>query len=94
MAGAGASIVFGLIVWWAYGRFESRAKKSLSGVGALLVALIVYFLLGFVFVMVRPERAHETGTAMVRGLKAFTLMLIVVNSIVLAFRLRPKSGTA
>ena len=89
VAGVGASVVFGVIVWWAYGRFQSRPTKALCSFGASILATIVYCVLGIVFMMARPERMHETGVAIAHGFKTFAVMAAVVQSIMMTWR-RPR----
>jgi hypothetical protein len=91
VAGVGASVVFGSILWWAYGRFQSRLTKVLFSVGVFIVAMVVYFALGIAFMMARPERMHETGAAIAHGLKTFAFMAIFVQATIMSRRTKTKA---
>lgn len=91
VAGVGASVVFGAILWWAFGRFQSRLKKALFHACACIVAIILYFALGIAFMMARPERMHETGAAIAHGLKIFAFMAIFVQAIIMSWRAKTKA---
>jgi branched-subunit amino acid ABC-type transport system permease component len=90
VAGVGASVFFGAILWWAYGRFQPRLTKVLFSVDAFIVAMVVYFALGIAFMMARPERMHETGAALAHGLKTFAFMAIFVQAVVMSRRAKTK----
>jgi hypothetical protein len=86
VAAVGASIVAGLILWWACGRYQSRITRALFSVITIFVGFLVYFLLGILFIVMRPGIAHETGLAINHGLKVLTTMLLAVNAAILALR--------
>jgi hypothetical protein len=86
VAAVGASIVAGLILWWACGRYQSRITRALFSVITIFVGFLVYFLVGILFIVMRPGIAHETGLAINHGLKVLTTMLLAVNAAILALR--------
>src|SRR5262249_377895 len=91
VAAVGASAVAGLILWWASGRYESRLKRGLFSAITILLGFVVYFVLGVLFLIVRPDVARETGLAIGHGVKVLSMMLLAVNAVVLSVRRRPKA---
>lgn len=93
VAAVGASVVVGLILWWAIGRYhQSRLKRALAAAGAVFLGFVVYLILGVAFVVIRPERAHETGVELGHGFKTLSIMLGVVTAIILAVRGRARAN--
>lgn len=82
----GASAVAGLILWWACGRYQSRLKRALFSAIAILLGFVAYFALGLLFIIIRPDVAHETGLAIGHGVKVLTTMLVIVNAVILTVR--------
>ena len=92
VAAAGATVVAGLMMWWACGRYQSRLKRALFGVAAVFLGFFAYFVLGILFVVMRPDVARETGSAIFgHGVKTLSMMLLAVNIVVLNVRRRPKA---
>ena len=88
-----ASLVVGLVLWWAIGRYyHSRLKRSIAAVGTILLGFVVYFLfaiiLAITLAVVHPERAHETGLALGdalgHGFRVLAVMLTAVTALILA----------
>src|SRR5262249_18850602 len=92
VAAAGATVVAGLMMWWACGRYQSRLKRALFGVAAVFLGFFAYLVLGILFVVMRPDVARETGSAIFgHGVKTLSMMLLAVNIVVLNVRRRPKA---
>lgn len=91
VAAVGGSAVAGLILWSAYGRYQSPLKRAVFTVVAFLIGFVAYFVLGVFFIIVRPELARETGVAIGHGFKVLTTMLLIVNAVVLSVRGRAKN---
>lgn len=94
VAAVGASVVAGLMLWWASGRYQSRLARAVSSVTTIIVGFLVYLVLGILFVVMRPERAHQTGLELGHGFKVLTIMLAAVTAIILALRSPKSRGTS
>jgi uncharacterized membrane protein len=84
-----ASLLAGLIIWWAYGRFPSRAMKALFAVGTVLVSFVFYVVAGVILipmVYATKTEAGAAGATLGHGFKVLGAMLLVVNATVLATR--------
>jgi uncharacterized membrane protein len=94
VAVVGAGVAAGVMLWWACGRYQSRLARALLSVTAIIVGFLVYLVLGILFVVIRPERAHETGLALGHGFQVLTIVLAVVTAAILALRSPKSRGTS
>lgn len=91
VTGVLASLLAGLVLWWAFGRYrDSRFKKGLAIFGAMILGYVLYLALGTTFAIIaavlHPERARETGEVLGHGFKTLPLMLMIVAISVLSLR--------
>ena len=89
VATAGGSLISILIVRWTFHRFDIGGKRLVRGAvagGAILVGLIAYFVLGFIFLLIRPEHAPEIGAAIGGGF-GVGAKIILAATIVCVFAL-------
>ncbi len=97
VAAAGASLVAGLIMWWAFDRYQSRLARCLFCAVAILLSFIVYFVFGLLILIpvltATSSEASEAGVALGHGIKILTTMLLVVTAFALSIRGRAKVGT-
>jgi hypothetical protein len=88
-----ASVVAGIIMWWAFGRYQSRLKRSLSSVAAVLLSFALYFVSEFVsLAMSPPGMVQERGLEFSQGFKALTTLLLVAIVAVSAIRIGSPKG--
>ena len=93
IAAAVACLVAGLIMWWAFDRYQSRLAKGLFAGLAILLGFVIYFVSGIVLIPIlstSTSEASEAGTAIGHGFKMLSTLLLVVTSILLAIRGRSK----
>jgi len=93
VAAVGASIVAGIILWWAYGRYRSPLARVLFSLVTAVIGFLVYLVLGILFVLMRPEIARQTGLELGHGFTVLTFMLIGVNAVIAALRSHKSRGT-
>ncbi len=93
VAAVGASIVAGIILWWAYGRYRSPLARVLFSLVTAVIGFFVYLVLGILFVLMRPEIARQTGLELGHGFTVLTFMLIGVNAVIAALRSHKSRGT-
>ncbi len=93
VAAVGASIVAGIILWWAYGRYRSPLARVLFSLVTAVIGFFVYLVLGILFVLMRPEIARQTGLELGHGFTVLAFMLIGVNAVIAALRSHKSRGT-
>jgi hypothetical protein len=88
ISAAGTGIICLPATLWIYGKFRSRAKRALFGVLTFIICLVIYFVLGAIITVIRPEQAHDIGMAMVQNLKVLVLVLVGVNAVAFSLKSR------
>ena len=87
VAAAGASLVVAPIMWWAFGRYQSRLVRCLFVGGAILLGFVVYFVFGIVLIPIlttTTTEASAAGSALGSGAKILTSMLLAVTAATLS----------
>lgn len=94
LAVVGGGAVSVVLARWAFRRYDLGGRRLLGGlvvVGAVYVGCLIYFVLGFLFVMVRPDQTHEIWAALGHGLRSCGfLMLAATMAACTSFRARSK----
>ena len=93
VAAVAGSLVSVSIVRWTYRRFDVDGKRLLRGAvagAAIVIGSVAYFLLGYIFLLVRPEQEQQIWAALRNGF-GIGVKIILFATIVSAFWLsRPK----
>lgn len=82
VAAAGGAFVSVVILRWAFCRYNIRGRRLLGGIavaGALYVGCLVYFALGFLFVMIRPDHSQEVWTALRLGFRTSGSIILLTT---------------
>ena len=85
---AAASAATALVMWWFINPNQHRLKRVVIAVGAALLGYFVYFGLGFLLILLRPDLTHELQLAIAHGVTMLSVAFLVVACFILSVRRR------